>query len=1344
MIFHHYWSWLAKLSSAARLSRGRVHQSGNGRRKVRLRCGWTIERLDQRIVPTQLIAVPNHHDIIYNDADHILYTTTQQGTIERYNTDTQTSLTPWTVGGVLYGADITLDGHWMYVGDRVQHSTTEGVVHKVNLTTGQVTDLIYPNNPGEGGSYDVAILPNGIALFSSVTDGPAGFVTMRQIDLATDVITARTDFGSITELTQFDMNPDRSLVYVKSSGPYGGGVGIYSTATNSVIGGFNAHTNPQYAMGSFSRDGSQYVFEFGGYPAIINAAGDTLHLFQNLTGGVAFDPQHDILYIGDDSGDELRAYDTHTWDLLYTMSAGENIVNSVPLEQGEIRFGNGKIFMETLQGVRVFTPPAPTVTGVHLQIDGFVGQTAINFNVPMTVSARDASGNILTNYAGTVHFTTNDGSSILPADYTFTGADAGVHTFPIVFSTLGLHELNVTDTATANLSTRVGGISVQSFAPQPNVLPIIGSDELIYEASRHTLYMPTVTGYIERYDVTNQTMLPAWAIGGHLLGADLSLDGRYLYVADQVKSGHEGIIHKIDLDTGDDVDLAFGITSYEGGAFDISIDANGLAFITTSFLGSGPVYLRQLDTATDIISVVESSPGVAAEIPQSTLITHGADRSVLLLSASFGEGFWVYYSDTQSFGPGVGLGRFLDSAPSAINRNGSLVAVSHQSPIVVYDRNLQPVTTLAGQGTDGSVAFDPLRDIMYVVNSDLDELRAYDTNTWAMLFSQPFGEDIHVYGQLTVSSDGAHAFFTRGELVRIYNLPAPPSLQIGNATTTEGQTGQKSVQLTVTLSAAVSSAVTVDYSTVSGTATAGSDFDATTGTITFAPNQTTQTITVLINGDNAAEADETFQVILSNPQNALIADGQAIITIVNNDSGLPPTISGLDSQITVLENAVNSAPQLLDSDVTFSDPDNLTLQGGNLNVAITSGGSAEDQLGVQNQGTSAGQIGVIGTTVTFGGVTFATITNTGANGGMLVVSFTTSAATPAAIDALIKNLTYRNTSDAPQPTRVISLVVTDNFGTPGPASTTTLAVTPQNDPPSLSTIANRTITEDTTAAISFTVGDDETPVSSLVVTVTSSNHALLPDANAVLTGTTGSRTITVTPLLNQSGTSTITVTVNDGALQTTKTFLLTVTSVDDTPTISDQGNQSTNEDVALTPLPFTIGDVDTPLANLTVTTSSSNLALVPLSGIVITGSGATRTVQVTPSANQSGVTTITLTVSDGNSSSSDAFSLTVISLPDAPTISHIPDRTTNEDVAPPAQSFIIGDTDSPLNTLTVTAHSSNPAVVPDANILLSGSGASRTLNVTPLPNQSGTVSVTLTVSDGTQSSQDTFTLTILP
>lgn len=88
---------------------------------------------------------------------------------------------------------------------------------------------------------------------------------------------------------------------------------------------------------------------------------------------------------------------------------------------------------------------------------------------------------------------------------------------------------------------------------------------------------------------------------------------------------------------------------------------------------------------------------------------------------------------------------------------------------------------------------------------------------------------------------------------------------------------------TVTLSEPNSSTVKVGYATVSGTASAGEDFVPVTGTITFPPGSTSQTIEVLVIGDRVFEGDETFTVELSNPVGASIEDGEGEGTIVDDD-----------------------------------------------------------------------------------------------------------------------------------------------------------------------------------------------------------------------------------------------------------------------------------------------------------------------------------------------------------------------------------------------------------------------------------------------------------------------------
>lgn len=105
------------------------------------------------------------------------------------------------------------------------------------------------------------------------------------------------------------------------------------------------------------------------------------------------------------------------------------------------------------------------------------------------------------------------------------------------------------------------------------------------------------------------------------------------------------------------------------------------------------------------------------------------------------------------------------------------------------------------------------------------------------------------------------------------------------------------------------------------------------------------------------------------------------------------------------------------------------------------------------------------------------------------------------------------------------------------------------------------------------------------------------------------------------------------------------------PTISDVTNQSVAAGVSTGALAITIGDTETPVASLTMSGSSSNTTLVPNANIVFGGSGANRTVTVTPAAGQSGTATITLTVTDGGSATaSDTFVLTVTADTTRPTV----------------------------------------------------------------------------------------------
>jgi hypothetical protein len=112
----------------------------------------------------------------------------------------------------------------------------------------------------------------------------------------------------------------------------------------------------------------------------------------------------------------------------------------------------------------------------------------------------------------------------------------------------------------------------------------------------------------------------------------------------------------------------------------------------------------------------------------------------------------------------------------------------------------------------------------------------------------------------------------------------PPSLSISDASVVEGNSGTTNAVFTVTLLSASGKTVTVDYTTTNGTAVSPDDFATTSGTLTFAPGETSKQILVPVVGDTLDELTETFVVNLSNPNNATLADAQGVGTIVTDEA----------------------------------------------------------------------------------------------------------------------------------------------------------------------------------------------------------------------------------------------------------------------------------------------------------------------------------------------------------------------------------------------------------------------------------------------------------------------------
>jgi hypothetical protein len=106
----------------------------------------------------------------------------------------------------------------------------------------------------------------------------------------------------------------------------------------------------------------------------------------------------------------------------------------------------------------------------QLVVSGFPSPATAGASHTFTVTAEDAYGNVASGYTGTVHFTSSDGKASLPANYTFTNADAGQHTFSATLKTAGTQSITATDTAMATLTGTDSGITVNPAAASQFIL----------------------------------------------------------------------------------------------------------------------------------------------------------------------------------------------------------------------------------------------------------------------------------------------------------------------------------------------------------------------------------------------------------------------------------------------------------------------------------------------------------------------------------------------------------------------------------------------------------------------------------------------------------------------------------------------------------------------------------------------------------------------------------------------------------------------------------------------------------------------------------------------------------
>jgi probable HAF family extracellular repeat protein len=292
-----------------------------------------------------------------------------------------------------------------------------------------------------------------------------------------------------------------------------------------------------------------------------------------------------------------------------------------------------------------------------------------------------------------------------------------------------------------------------------------------------------------------------------------------------------------------------------------------------------------------------------------------------------------------------------DSRAHGINELGQVVGFSSSfdpdTTDEIYESFLYANGVMIDLGVpgEGNIAYD-INDSGQIVGSSLGRAYIYENGVVTDLNTLiPAGSGLTLYAATGINNAGQIVGYALGggRFHAFLLTPVPagtPTVNIGDVTVTEGNAGTTNAVFTVTLSAPASGPVTVNFTTANGTASAGSDYAARSGIVTFAPGVTTATVTVAVHGDGIAEPNETFQVNLSQPAGAVLADGQGRGTIVDDE----PRFLSI-SDVALLEG--RSGTKVFVFTVTLSAPANVpvTVNFATANGTATAGSDYNAQSG---------------------------------------------------------------------------------------------------------------------------------------------------------------------------------------------------------------------------------------------------------------------------------------------------------------------------------------------------------------------------------------------------------------
>jgi hypothetical protein len=589
-----------------------------------------------------------------------------------------------------------------------------------------------------------------------------------------------------------------------------------------------------------------------------------------------------------------------------------------------------------------------TSSATHLAISAPTTTAAGTTSV--TVSALNGVNGVATGYTGTVHFTSTDLAAGLPADYTFTQADAGQHTFTVTLATAGTTTLTAATTGVPSVTGSqtvavTPGSATQLLVSELNPTPVAGTP-LTLTLRAMDAFNNIATGYTGTVQFSSTD--PAAALPGNytFTAAD---GGRHTFTglmfetpgaqslqvtdaANSIGSGPQSVTVSQGAAPGNVPDtlataLATGLGPSSG------------SFTATTTLGDAAegaadvnMFSFQGNLGSTLTAIASTPPGGT---PMSTYLRLFSASGTELANSGAGSSLSYTFSATATYYLGVSgqpntnydpttaasgvagsTGTYELDVNLAVPKNiGDTLTTALPTGLGPTSSSFSTTTTL-GDVADGAADVN-LFSFQAALGSTLSATTttpagSTPVSTYLRLFdasgnelansgagsslSYTFTTGGTYYVGVSGSGNSAYSALVAGSGVAAgtgdYQLSlglSTPQLSIGNVRVTRPATGSTNANFTVSLSAASAQMVTVNYSVLAGTARPFIDYTPVSGTLTFAPGQLTQTISVPVLGGTTRIGTETYFVNLTSPTSATLSQAQAIGTIL--DTTALPTVT---------------------------------------------------------------------------------------------------------------------------------------------------------------------------------------------------------------------------------------------------------------------------------------------------------------------------------------------------------------------------------------------------------------------------------------------------------------------